>query len=409
MQLRADKHAHSLKVIERAPYKVPPLYQFKPPDGSSPLRRFIALPEETLLVLGARRTPPVIPPPATSNTNATVSVCTSVGFRPLKAEDYAGEVEKLKPDIVVGLGDIPYGRALGSKRMEKATDRSIEWMQDHVALRNIPDLNSTHGKLFAPLLPVSCSNQQFYVDCLTQDLANEISGLAIYSMDSLEDLPESLYHHPRLAFIEPNTPHQVLRQIMLGVDVLTVPFISAATDAGIALTFSFPSLGTASNDHIHATLVPLGIDMWYSTHAAELSPLVSGCKCYTCTSHHRAYIQHLLAAKEMLGWVLLQIHNHHVIDQFFCDIRQSIADGTFDANFEQFEKVFEPQLPEGTGQGPRVRGYQYKSEGPGEPRKNKAAFTVLNDGREKIAESTPPSGEADAEQLEGQGFAEKNQ
>lgn len=407
MQSRADRSAHSLQVIEKAPQKVPPIYKFKPPDGSSPLRRFIALPEETLLVLGARRTPPVIPPAATSNTNSTVSVCTAVGFRPLKAEDYATASENLKADIVVGLGDIPYGRALGSKRIEKATDRSIEWIQDHVRLRNASALSHEGGKLFASFLPVSCANQQFYIDSLTQDLVKDIQGLAVYDLSPLEDLPKPLHQLPRLAFTEPTNPHQVLQHISLGLDILTLPFVTSATDAGIALNFSFPAPDVKTADHGLTAPTSLGIDMWHPTHATDLTPLVQGCKCYACTNHHKAYLQHLLVAKEMLGWVLLQIHNHHIIEEFFSGVRESISHGTFAEEIERFGTKYESQLPEKTGQGPRVRGYQFKSEGPGEQKKNKPPFTTLDDRKEKLAEATTPNGSADAEELEEQGFAEK--
>ena len=409
MQSRADRYTYSLEVIERAPQKVPPIYQFRPPDGSSPLRRFIALPSETLLVLGARRTPPVIAPAATSNTHTSVSVCTAVGFRPLKAGDYAEASEHLKPDIVVGLGDIPYGRALGSKRVEKATDRTIEWIQDHVRLRNDVKRSCTNGKLFASLLPVSCANQRYYIDALTSELADHIDGLAIFDLVSLEDLPRALQFLPRMAFTEPKTPHDILRHISLGLDILTIPFIAAATDAGTALDFSFPAVHTLSNIDKPEDVSPLAIDMWLSSHATDLGPLVPGCKCYACTDHHRAYIQHLLMAKEMLGWILLQIHNHHTIDTFFAGIRQSIADGTFEHEVKKFENVYESQLPEKTGQGPRVRGYHFKSEGPGEAKKNEAPFTVLDDAAEKIAEAVPPSEGTNAEELASQGFAEKEQ
>ncbi|KAK3707344.1 hypothetical protein LTR37_012188 [Vermiconidia calcicola] len=390
--------------IERAPQKVPPIYQFRPPDGSSPLRRFIALPEETLLVLGARRTPPVIAPTANPNTNTTVSICTSVGFRQLKAEDYAEAAEKLQADVVVGLGDIPYGRVLGSKRIEKATDRQIEWIQDHVEIRKVENSISISARLFAPLLPVSCANQQFYIDCLTEGVMKDIHGLAFYDLSPLEDLPVALQHLPRLAFTEPSSPHEVLQHVSLGLDILTVPFVTVATDAGIALDFSFPAPGqNATNDAPTA----LGLDMWLPSHATDLSPLTQDCQCYTCTNHHRAYVQHLLAAKEMLGWVLLQIHNHCILDRFFAGIRQSIADGTYEYDVRKFERAYEPRLPEKSGQGPRIRGYQYKSEGPGEPKKNAAPFTMLDDGKEKNAESTLSNVEADAAELEEHGFAEK--
>ena len=262
-------------------------------------------------------------------------------------------MEDLKADIVVSLGDIPYNLTLGAKRIEKATDRSIQWLQDHVAVRKELVDSSAQAKLFASLLPVACANQQSYIDCLTQDVASDVHGLAIHIVSSLEDLPDSLAHLPRLGFTAPNSPHDVLTQIALGLDLVTIPFITSATDAGIALDFTFPSPGSQSDHFAYGVPLPLGVDMWSESHAIDLSPLAKDCSCYACTNHHRAYIQHLLAAKEMLGWVLLQIHNHHIIDFFFSAIRRSIADDTFEQDVESFGKAYESRLPDRTGQGPR--------------------------------------------------------
>jgi hypothetical protein len=53
----------------------------------------------------------------------------------------------------------------------------------------------------------------------------------------------------------------------------------------------------------------------------------------------------------------------------------------------------------------RVRGYQFRSEGPGEAKKNAAPFTVY----ENSGVETPlaPEANEDAVELEGKGFAEK--
>lgn len=57
----------------------------------------------------------------------------------------------------------------------------------------------------------------------------------------------------------------------------------------------------------------------------------------------------------------------------------------------------------------RVRGYQFKAEGPGEPKKNAFAFQhAMNDGKQKLEESVIPSEDVDAEDLERKGFAEKD-
>ena len=147
--------------------------------------------------------------------------------------------------------------------------------------------------------------------------------------------------------------------------------------------------------------------MWLEDHATSLDPLVEGCACYACTNHHKAYVQHLLNAKEMLAWVLLQIHNHHTLNLFFAGIRQSLHDGSFQEHVTRFAKVYETHLPGKTGQGPRIRGYQFKSEGPSEPKKNAAPFKMFDDKKAKVAESTLP--DADAAVLQEQGFAENTQ
>lgn len=281
-----------------------------------------------------------------------MSICTSVGFQQFKASDYAQAVERLKVDIVVALGDIAYGRELGKKRVEKAEDRTMEWLEEHIDARKEADTGK--AKLFASMLPLACARQVSLVDLVAEELDDKISGLAIYSMDTLDDLPKTLTHFPRLDFSVPQTPVEVLQHIRRGMDIFTLPFIGAVTDAGIAMDFTFPATKKPlTNGHSYSDPLSLGVDMWDATHAVDLSPLSKGCQCYACTNHHRAFIQHLLAAKEMLGWVLLQIHNHHVMDLFFEGVRGSIARDMFDQDVLLFEKIYESHLPEKTGQGPR--------------------------------------------------------
>jgi queuine tRNA-ribosyltransferase len=104
----------------------------------------------------------------------------------------------------------------------------------------------------------------------------------------------------------------------------------------------------------------------------------------------------------MLGWALLQIHNHHILSEFFSSIRNSIKSGTFDADCEEFSKVYESELPEKTGQGPRVRGYHFKSEGPGEQKKNKAAWGNFSSGDQEVDGALIP--EESEEELEEKDF-----
>ncbi|KAF2269421.1 tRNA-guanine transglycosylase [Lojkania enalia] len=359
--------------IEKMPHQTPPVFQI---NGSDPLRRFIALPKDRLLVLGARRNPP-IPSPA-ANTNTEVALLTSVGFRSMSSEYYTAAARKLQPDIVVGLADIPFGQeAVGTRRKDKMSDRTETWMRDLIAKRNTIDKEESRYSIFAPILPIERDLQSWYLEHLVDDMADKIQGVGIYDSFLLDSLPEELHHLPRLSFDTPSSPQALLRQIDLGMDLFTVPFISDASDAGIALNFTFPAPRKFSDEP--NSRQSLGIDMWQTEHALSMTTLTETCKCYACTKHHRAYIQHLLSAKEMLGWVLIQIHNHTILDSFFAGIRHSIENGTFEEDFTDFNAYYEPTLPEKTGQGPRVRGYQFKSADHGKPaKKNPKAFRQLN-------------------------------
>lgn len=61
----------------------------------------------------------------------------------------------------------------------------------------------------------------------------------------------------------------------------------------------------------------------------DFGPLMKDCGCYTCKNYSRAYIQHLVRAKELLANTLMSIHNEYFIIGLVDAIRQSITDGDF--------------------------------------------------------------------------------
>ena len=400
------------------------MYKFPCPPSASPLRRFIALPSPALLVLGPRRLPPLATP--ASNTYTGLSVLTSVGFRTLEIDEYIRAAQKLRPDIIIGPADVQAGDAqakAGAKRKEKMSERTMAWMKGlHLGLRAEDAVGafSNRTKLFAPIMPIEGELQAEYLDYLSSDsVSSSLGGIALYDAASTLDLPPRLLDLPRLALTNPNNPQALLREIALGVDVATIPFLTAATDAGVALTFSFP----APDQHVSsANALSLGINLHPATHAMSLLPLTPDCDCYTCTTHHRAYINHLLSAKEMLAWVLLQVHNHAVIHRFYVGVRTSIASGTFEKDAEDFNRAYESDLELGTGLGPRIRGYQVRSEGVVKEKINKPPYQkleedvvanrgtererALDEGMQKIAEATGlPGPDVDGAEMDDLGFA----
>ena len=60
-------------------------------------------------------------------------------------------------------------------------------------------------------------------------------------------------------------------------------------------------------------------------------PIEEGCNCEACTNYSRAYIRHLLKAKEMLGMRLCVMHNLYYYNNLMQTIRDSIRNNTWDS------------------------------------------------------------------------------
>ncbi|KAK5993234.1 Queuine tRNA-ribosyltransferase accessory subunit 2 [Cladobotryum mycophilum] len=333
---------------------------FQTPNGDARrLHSFTALPSEVITVLGPRRCPAVTTP--VGNTVKTISVFTSTGFRNVTVPEYASAIESLQPDIVLPMADLPHTSTTPvSKKLVRMVEHTEVWMDEFFKQLSPKERLDNPGiSVFAPVLPVEYPIQWDYLRYLSEDVREDISGLAVYSTNIVPELINypSLIPLPKISMDLPKTPHDVLRQIALGIDICTLPFVNNVSDSGVALTFSFPAWANKG-------VQPLGINMWSPEHSTAVVPLAEGCQCYACTKHHRAYLQHLLNAKEMLGWNLLQIHNYNVINEFFKGIRESLSKGPeqFENDRQKFLAMYEPSLPEGTGARPRARGYHFKSE-----------------------------------------------
>ena len=66
--------------------------------------------------------------------------------------------------------------------------------------------------------------------------------------------------------------------------------------------------------------------------ARDHAPIDSACGCYTCTNFSRAYLRHLIIAKEMLASTLISIHNIFTLTSLVQTLRKSILE-------ERFEKT----------------------------------------------------------------------
>jgi queuine tRNA-ribosyltransferase len=78
------------------------------------------------------------------------------------------------------------------------------------------------------------------------------------------------------------------------------------------------------------------MNMKNAPYARDPRPVEEGCACYCCSNFTRAYIRHLVVSDEILGAVLLTLHNVHLLLTLMREMRAAIVDGTFEAYADNF-------------------------------------------------------------------------
>ncbi len=82
----------------------------------------------------------------------------------------------------------------------------------------------------------------------------------------------------------------------------------------------------------NAVFSPEGrLNLMNSVFAHDKQPIDESCTCYTCSSFSRAYLRHLIVAKESLAGTLLSIHNLHALIKLVKQIRIAIMEGNFES------------------------------------------------------------------------------
>lgn len=71
------------------------------------------------------------------------------------------------------------------------------------------------------------------------------------------------------------------------------------------------------------------INLFNAKYELDDRPIEEGCQCPACRRYSRAYIRHLLKAKEMLGMRLCVLHNLYFYNTMMTEIRNAIDEGRY--------------------------------------------------------------------------------
>ena len=88
---------------------------------------------------------------------------------------------------------------------------------------------------------------------------------------------------------------------------------------------------TRNGRHGHLYTNQGKINLFNAKYEKDMRPIEEGCQCPSCQHYSRAYIRHLLKAKEMLGMRLCVLHNLYFYNTMMEEIRNALDEGNFAA------------------------------------------------------------------------------
>ncbi len=88
---------------------------------------------------------------------------------------------------------------------------------------------------------------------------------------------------------------------------------------------------TRNGRHGHLYTNQGKINLFNAKYELDARPIEEGCGCPACRRYSRAYIRHLLKAKEMLGLRLCVLHNLYFYNTMMTEIRDALDAGEFAA------------------------------------------------------------------------------
>ena len=211
------------------------------------------------------------------------------------------------------------------KYMTNSVERTTRWLKrckDEMArLNSLPDTINPHQMLFG-------INQGGIYEDIRIAHAQQIAELNLdgYAVGGLA-VGES--HEEMYRILDAVVPHLPENKPTYLMGVGTPANILEAVDRGVDFfDCVYPS---RNGRHGHVYTNHGKMNLFNAKYELDDRPIEEGCNCPACRSYSRAYIRHLLKAKEMPGMRLCVLHNLYFYNTMMEEIRDAIDAGEFQA------------------------------------------------------------------------------
>jgi queuine tRNA-ribosyltransferase len=221
--------------------------------------------------------------------------------------------ENLGSDIAMCLDECP-GTNSSPEKLREAVRRTILWAERCRACHRRND-----QALFA--IVQGGTDLKLRASCAQALAAMDFPGYALGGF-SVGETSEQM--HAILPAVTAMLPFDRPRYLM---GVGRPEDILAAVESGLDMFDCV--LPTRNGRNASAFTDEGSIRLRNACHKRDSAPIESGCQCYTCRQFSRGYLHHLFLANEMLGPILLSLHNVAYYCRLMAEVRQAIREHRF--------------------------------------------------------------------------------
>ena len=207
--------------------------------------------------------------------------------------------------------------------IENSVARTTRWLQrckDEMArLNSLDDTINKHQMLFG-------INQGGILEDVRIEHAKIISEMDLdgYALGGLA-VGES--HEDMYRIIESTVPYLPIDKPTYLMGVGTPQNILEAVERGVDFFDCVYPSRNGRHGHVYTNQGKL--NLFNAKYELDERPIEEGCQCPACRRYSRAYVRHLLKAKEMLGMRLCVLHNLYFYNQMMQEIRDALDEGRF--------------------------------------------------------------------------------
>ena len=209
--------------------------------------------------------------------------------------------------------------------VEASVARTTRWLARCKAemkrLNALPDTINPHQLLFG-------INQGAIFEDIRREHAKEIAQMDLDGY-AIGGLAVGETHEQMYQIIEAVVPYLPEDKPTYLMGVGTPANILEAVDRGVDFFDCVYPSRNGRHGHLYTNYGK--INLFNAKYELDERPIEEGCQCPACRRYSRAYIRHLLKAKEMLGMRLCVLHNLYFYNTMMTEIREAIDAGRYQA------------------------------------------------------------------------------